>query len=182
MITLSSIAPPSWWVGFAPECGVRLSYVLDEGGGLTKARGERSSADLTRVTGGSSDTPLSCSGSNRPPRRGAYFFPLMMLRVSPSSACPRVSWRRSFAGGFLVRSCSEGAFVLSAAAALPRPPGGVCTEASWSYCTVPPAFAEATERIRDVELSACCSAACSMSARASLRRLRPTGVEGSGMA
>ena len=37
----------------------------------------------TQVPGGSGDTPLSCSGSNRPPRRGAYFFPLLKLRASP---------------------------------------------------------------------------------------------------
>jgi hypothetical protein len=89
---------------------------------------------------------------------------------------------RSFAEGFLMRSCTEGAFAPSAATALPRPPGGVCTEASWSYCAVPPAFAEATERMIDAELSARCTATYSMSTRASSHRLRPSGVEGSGIA
>ena len=78
--------------------------------------------------------------------------------------------------------CTEGAFASSAVAALPFPPGGMCTKASGSCCAVPSALAEATERMRDAELSACCTAACSMSARASLRRLRPAGVEGSDMA
>ena len=81
-----------------------------------------------------------------------------------------------------MRSCTEGALASSAAAALPFPPGGTCTEASWSCCAVPPAFADANECIRDAELLACCTAACSMSTRASLRRLRPLVVEGSGMA
>ena len=81
-----------------------------------------------------------------------------------------------------MRSCTEGALASSAAAALPFPPSGMCTEASRSCYAVPPAFADAAERVRDVELSACCTAACSMSTRASLRRLRPLVVEGSGMA
>ena len=98
--------------------------------------------------------PMSSSWSNYPPRRGLYLFPLMMLRASPSSACPHVSWRRSFAGGLLMRSCTEGAFASSPAAAFPFPPGGMYTEASWSCRAVPPALAEATERMRDVELSA----------------------------
>jgi hypothetical protein len=65
---------------------------------------------------------------------------------------------------------------------LPLSAGGVGTEASRSCCVVPPAFAEAAERIRDTELSACCTAAALRRACASLRRLRPLGVEGSGIA
>ena len=80
-----------------------------------------------------------------------------------------------------MRSCTEGALALSATAALPFPPGGVCTEASWPWCATPPAF-ETAEHMRDAELSTCCTAACSMSTFASLRRLRPSIEEGSGMA
>jgi hypothetical protein len=80
-----------------------------------------------------------------------------------------------------MRSCTEGALALSAAAALPFPPGVVCTEASWPWCATPPAF-ETTECMRDTELSACCTAAYSMSVFASLRKLRPSVVERSGMA
>ena len=76
-----------------------------------------------------------------------------------------------------MRSCTEGAFASSAVAALPFPPGGMCTEASGSCRAVPPALAEAAKRMRDAKLSGCCTTACSMSARASLRRLRPAGVE-----
>ena len=81
-----------------------------------------------------------------------------------------------------MRSCTEGAFAPGATATLPFPAGGVCTEASWSWCTVPPAGFGTIERMRDAELSACCTAACSMSTCASRRRLRPEGVDGSGMA
>ena len=81
-----------------------------------------------------------------------------------------------------MRSCTEGALASSAAAALPFPLGGTCTEASWSCCAIPPTFADAAECTRDTELSACCTAACSMSTRASLRMLQPLVVEGSGMA
>ena len=87
--------------------------------GCQKRRGKgavRISRLNTWVPRGSDDSPLSCSGSKRPPRRGVYFLPLMMLRASPSPACPRVSWSRS-----------EGAFAPSAAAALPFPSGGECT-------------------------------------------------------
>ena len=80
-----------------------------------------------------------------------------------------------------MRSCTEGALASSAVAALPLSPGGVCNEASWPWCDAPPSF-EAAERIRDEELAACCTAACSMSTFALLRRLRPSVVEGSGMA
>ena len=71
----------------------------------------------------------------------------------------------------------QGSFRIVRYGHLARPPGGICTEASWSCHVVPPAFADAVERMRDMELSSCCTAACSMSARASLRRLRPAGVE-----
>ena len=76
----------------------------------------------TRVPGGSGDSPLSCSGSKHPPRRGVYFLPLMMLWASPSPACLHVSWRRSLAGVFPMRSCTEGAFASCTAAAFPFPP------------------------------------------------------------
>ena len=72
-----------------------------------------------------------------------------------------------------MRSCTEGALASSAVAALPFPLSGTCTEASWSCCIVPQAFANASVRIRDAEFSAYCTAACSMSTHASLRRLRP---------
>ena len=81
-----------------------------------------------------------------------------------------------------MRSCTEGAFAPSAAATFPFPPGGVCTEASRSYCAVPPAFAGAAERIRGAELSACCTTACPMNTCASRCRLRPEVVDGSGIA
>ena len=74
----------------------------------------------------------------------------------------------------LTRLCAEGAFALFA--------DGVCTEASWSCCAAPPALAEATKRSRDAKLSAYCTAASSRSACASLRRLRTSGVHGSGIA
>ena len=80
-----------------------------------------------------------------------------------------------------MRSCTEGALASSAVAALPFPPGGVCTEASWPWCAAPPAF-ETAERMRDAELSAYCTAACSISTFATLRRLHPSVVEGFGMA
>jgi len=92
----------------------------------------------------------------------------------PSWALPRVSRSRSFTGVNLTRSCTVGAFAPFAS--------GVCTEASRSCCTAPSVLAEATERIRDAELSACCTVASSRSAYASLRKLRPSGVDGSGMA
>ena len=136
----------------------------------------------TRVPGGSGDSPLSCSGSKRPPRRGVYLLPSMTLRASPSPACPRVSRIRSLTGTLPMRSCTEGALAPGTTAALPFPAGGVCTETSRSWCAVPPGCSGAFERIRDAELSACCTAACSMSSCASRRRLRPEGVEGSGMA
>jgi hypothetical protein len=81
-----------------------------------------------------------------------------------------------------MRSCTEGALASSNMAALPFPPSGTYTEASWSCYAVPPAFDDATECIRDAEVLACCTAACSMSTHTSLRRLRPLVVEGSGMA
>ena len=56
-----------------------------------------------------------------------------------------------------MRSCTEGALALSAAAALPFPPRGVCTEASRPWCAAHPAFGTA-ECMRDAELSACCTA------------------------
>jgi hypothetical protein len=85
----------------------------------------------------------------------------------------------------LTRSCTEGAFVLPAGCtktALHRPPVGLCIEASWSCRAVPLALAEGTGCIRDAELSACCTAVASIRACASWHRLRPSGVEGSGIA
>ena len=81
-----------------------------------------------------------------------------------------------------MRSCTEGAFASYAAAAFPFPHGGVCTETSWSCRAVPPGCFGTIERMRDAELSACCTAACSMSACTSRRRLRPEVVDGSGIA
>jgi hypothetical protein len=187
MIMGSSVAPPSWHArrqSLSQTAGSISPEYLTRVVGYRKRGGKgavRISRLNTRVPGGSGDTPLSCSGLKQPPRRGVYFLPLMTLRASPSSTRPRVSCRRSFAGVLLMQSCTEGALMSLAAAALPFPPGGVCTEASWPWCAVPPAF-KTTERMRDAELSAYCTAACSMSTFASLRRLCPSVVEGSGMA
>jgi hypothetical protein len=92
----------------------------------------------------------------------------MALRASPSWACPRVSRSRSLAG---VRPRLAGR---SAA-----PP--VCTEGS-GPCAPPSSRALPYWRMRDAELSACWSAACSISACVSRCRFRALGVEGAGMA
>ena len=94
--------------------------------------------------------------------------------MSPSWVLPCVSRSQSFTGASLTRSCTEGAFALLAC--------GVCTEASQSCYAAPSALTEATERIRDAELPACCTAASSRSSCPSLRKLRPSGVDGSGIA
>jgi hypothetical protein len=92
----------------------------------------------------------------------------MTLRASPSRACPRVSRSRSLAG---VRPGLAGCSV-----ALPA-----CTEGS-GPCAPPSSRASPCWRMRDAELSACWTAACSMSACASRCRFRASGVEGAGMA
>jgi hypothetical protein len=81
-----------------------------------------------------------------------------------------------------MQSRTEGAFAPCATAAFPFPPGGVCTETSWSYRAIPPGCFRTIERMRDAELSACCTAACSMSTCASRRMLRPEVVDVSGIA
>jgi hypothetical protein len=92
----------------------------------------------------------------------------MKLRASPSWACPRVSRSRSLAGA---RPRMAGRLV--------TPPA--CTEGSGS-CAPPSSRALPCRRMRDTELSACWTAACSMSACASRCRFRASGVEGAGMA
>jgi hypothetical protein len=92
----------------------------------------------------------------------------MTLWASPSCACPRVSRSRSLAG---VRPELAGC---SAA-----PPA--CTEGS-GPCAPPSSRALPCWRMRDAELSACWTAACSISACASRCRFRTSGVEGAGMA
>jgi hypothetical protein len=92
----------------------------------------------------------------------------MTLRASPSRACPLVSRSRSLAGvrpGLAGRSAA--------------PPA--CTEGS-GPCAPPSSRALPCWRMRDAELSACWTAACSMSACASWCRFRASGVEGAGMA
>jgi hypothetical protein len=91
----------------------------------------------------------------------------MTLRASPSRAL-RVSRSRSLAGvrpGLAGRSAA--------------PPA--CTEGS-ALCAPPSPGASPCWRTRDAELSACWTAACSMSACASRCRFRASGVEGAGMA
>jgi hypothetical protein len=56
-----------------------------------------------------------------------------------------------------------------------------CTDAS-GPCAPPSSRALPCWRMRDAELSACCTAACSMSACASRCRFRASGVDGAGMA
>jgi hypothetical protein len=93
---------------------------------------------------------------------------LMTLRASPSWACPRVPRSRSLAGvhpGLAGRSAA--------------PP--VCTEGS-GPCAPPSSRALPCWRMRDAKLSACWTAACSISAYASRCRFRASGVEGAGMA
>jgi hypothetical protein len=93
---------------------------------------------------------------------------LMTLRASPSWACPRVSRSRSLVGvrpGLAGRSAT--------------PPA--CTEGS-GPCAPPSSRVLSCWRMRDAELSACWTAACSMSACASQCRFRASGVEGAGMA
>jgi hypothetical protein len=92
----------------------------------------------------------------------------MTLRASPSRACPRVSRSRSLAG---VRPGLAGRSV--------APPA--CTEGS-APCAPPSPRASPCWRMRDAELSACWTAACSMSACASRCRFRASGVEGAGIA
>jgi hypothetical protein len=92
----------------------------------------------------------------------------MTLRASPSRASPRVSRSRSLAGA---RPRLAGRF----AAAL------ACTEGS-GPCVPPSPRALPCWRMRDAELSACWTAACSMSACASWCRFRASSVEGAGMA
>jgi hypothetical protein len=92
----------------------------------------------------------------------------MTLWASPSRACPLVSRSRSSAG---VRPGLAGRSV-----ALPA-----CTEGS-GPCAPPSSRASPCYRMRDAELSACWTAACSMSACASRCRFRASGVEGAGMA
>jgi hypothetical protein len=92
----------------------------------------------------------------------------MMLRASPSRACPHVSRSRSLAG---VRLGLAGRSV--------APPA--CTEGS-APCAPPSPRASPCWRMRDAELSACWTAACSMSACASRCRFRASGVEGVGIA
>jgi hypothetical protein len=92
----------------------------------------------------------------------------MTLRASPSRACPRVSRSRSLAG---VRPGLAGCSV--------TPPA--CAEGS-APCAPPSPHASPCWRMRDSEISACWTAACSMSACASRCRFRASGVEGAGMA
>jgi hypothetical protein len=92
----------------------------------------------------------------------------MTLRASPPRACPLVSRSRSLARvrpGLVGRSAA--------------PPA--CTEGS-GPCAPPSSHALPCRRMRDAELSACWTAACSMSACASRCRFRASGVEGAGMA
>jgi hypothetical protein len=92
----------------------------------------------------------------------------MMLRASPSRACPRVSRSRSLAGvrpGLAGRSAA--------------PPA--CTK-GLGPCAPPSSRALPCWRMRDAELSACWTASCSMSACASRCRFCASGVEGAGMA
>jgi hypothetical protein len=91
-----------------------------------------------------------------------------MLRASPSRVCPRVSWSRSLAGA---RPGLTGRSVAPLA----------CTKGS-APCAPPSPRASPCWRMRDAELSACWTAACSMSACASRCRFRASGVEGAGMA
>jgi hypothetical protein len=92
----------------------------------------------------------------------------MTLRASPSWGCPRVSRIRSLTG---VRPWLAGRSAASPA----------CTDAS-GPCTPPSSRALPWWRMRDAELSACCTAACSISACASRCRFHASGVEGAGMA
>jgi hypothetical protein len=90
------------------------------------------------------------------------------LRASPSRACPLVSRRRFLAGvrpGLAGRSAA--------------PPA--CTEGS-GPCTPPSSRVLPCWWMRDAVLSACWTAACSMSACASRCRFRASGDEGAGMA
>jgi hypothetical protein len=91
-----------------------------------------------------------------------------MLRASPSRAFPRVSRSRSLAG---VRLGLAGRSI--------APP--VCTESS-GPCAPPSSRVLLCWWMRDAKLSACWTAACSMSACASRCRFRALGVEGAGMA
>jgi hypothetical protein len=92
----------------------------------------------------------------------------MTLRTSLSRACLRVSRSRSLAG---VRPGLAGRSI--------APPA--CTEGS-APCAPPSPRASPCWRMRDAELSACWTTACSMSACASRCRFRASGVEGAGMA
>jgi hypothetical protein len=91
----------------------------------------------------------------------------MTLWASPSRAL-RVSRSRSLAG---VRPGLAGRSAASPAWTEGSPP-----------CAAPSPRASPCWRMRDAELSAYCTAACSMSACTSRCRFRASGVEGGGMA
>jgi hypothetical protein len=92
----------------------------------------------------------------------------MTLRASPSRACPLVSRSRFLA------SVRPGLAGRSAA-----PPA--CTE-GLGPCAPPSSRALPCWWMRDAELSACWTVACSMSACTLRCRFRTSGVEGAGMA
>jgi hypothetical protein len=106
--------------------------------------------------------------ARRCPRLRVAHRALMTLRALPSWACLRVS-----------RSCSLAGVRPRLAGRSAAPP--VCTEGS-GPCAPPSSHALPCWRMPDAELSACWTAACSISACASRCRFRASGVEVAGMA
>ena len=145
----------------------------------------------TRVPAGSGDGLLSSRLSYRPPHRGWYpcgtiSFPLLRALPLPRvpcgfRGCPFGGSPLSRAAAMVTHHPSSRCCRSSVAGVLCPPPGvGDRTDVAL-LCLLPPPLA-ADERMREAELSACCTAACSTSVCSSRRRLRPSRVAGSGMA
>jgi hypothetical protein len=164
-----------------PHAGIRLPVVLDDGRGLTEALGEGRRADL----------PAEHTGPRGLWRRGAVF--VAVVAPTPSRVVAhrysRVRLARApgvddVAGVAVQRpACVKEPFLGRRASLVGGSPRrSSCVDRGFTPGAAPSSRASPCWRMRDAELSACWTAACSMRVCTSRCRSRALGVEGAGMA